>query len=319
MADGNGFSTQADNVERTVYVSNIGPQCTLKKITEFFGFCGKIASLRLRTASPGPSQEALVEFENPLAAKTSLMLKDALIDGVPIQVVPAIERVPPQLESQEEVKSANLEGQLYQNDAEGTSRTSTSVVASMLAAGYTLGQDSFQKAVALDEQHSISAKAQEAWNSVTTTATNIDEQYNISSTTMNFWNQATATITPYVVSAGETAKPYLESANEAAKPYVEAASASVSSATSSAMENPNVRSAVDTVNTSVVNLQESATLAARDLEEQTKQKIDEENKRRQEASGESWEGEGGERVVIVEEDKVIVEEDKVIVEDQEVL
>ena len=223
----------------------------LFQITEFFGFCGKIASLRLRTASPGPSQEALVEFENPLAAKvsfvfsllfvclmdgemfvtflicqTSLMLKDALIDGVPIQVVPAIEvflfkkkmilkkeensvtkegefsykrrrmtqrkyfdfslqRVPPQLESQEEVKSANLEvfhvfltpfsappnpkpqnhipidlslffqGQLYQNDAEGTSRTSTSVVASMLAAGYTLGQDSFQKAVALDEQHSV--------------------------------------------------------------------------------------------------------------------------------------------------------------------
>ena len=60
-----------------VHVSAIAPQTTEQHLTEFFSFCGKIASLSFDPAA----HSAVIRFEKPGTAKTALMLNGGTLDG----------------------------------------------------------------------------------------------------------------------------------------------------------------------------------------------------------------------------------------------
>uniref|UniRef100_A0A7S4JRG4 RRM domain-containing protein n=1 Tax=Paramoeba aestuarina TaxID=180227 RepID=A0A7S4JRG4_9EUKA len=245
----NDFGVDLQTLDRTVYVTNIAPTASIEKLSEFFGFCGKIRSLRLRKVEENNTQEALIEFDAPSASKTALMLKDALIEGVPICVASlSADSLPPYLTANANstpVHEANLDGQRYADESGEQNRSSTSVVASLLGAGYTLGNNAFQSAVEYDKQNHFSEKASEIVHNLSAQAAQYDEQYGVSTSVNNLWETTKAMTAPYV-----------ESTVNATAPYVEAAKVTATNTTAAVMANPSVQATVDTVNASVANLGE---------------------------------------------------------------
>eukprot|EP01111_Echinosteliopsis_oligospora_P015808 TRINITY_DN636_c0_g1_i1.p1 TRINITY_DN636_c0_g1~~TRINITY_DN636_c0_g1_i1.p1 ORF type:complete len:330 (-),score=108.55 TRINITY_DN636_c0_g1_i1:103-1032(-) len=170
---------------RSVFVSNISPNAVEKAVSDFFSFCGKITRLVLRpsTTNTDGSQEAIVTFETDSAAKTALLLTNALIVDRPITVIPYTAT---SADVSAEV-SADSSQQIPQRAhvAPDSERTKTSVVASMLAAGYVLGSDTITKAREVDEKHSISAQLNVAANQVKVKADQVDKALHISETAAN--------------------------------------------------------------------------------------------------------------------------------------
>jgi len=166
---------------RAVFVTNISPNATEKTVSDFFSFCGRITRLTLRNSAEGGSQEAVVVFETDSAAKTALLLTNALIVDRPITVVPHFpgtgEEVPGI--TVEAGQPAITERQHVVSDAE---RTKTSVIASLIAAGYVLGSDTIGKARDLDEKHMISLQLKVGAEQIKAKANEIDKQLHISET-----------------------------------------------------------------------------------------------------------------------------------------
>jgi len=154
-----------------VYVSNIASTADQKAITDFFSFCGRITGLTLRPTSSGV-QEAVVLFETESASKTALLLTNAFIIDRAIVVSPYTPEVGIPLP---EVGGAQASASEKQFGVPDQHRTKTSVVASVLAAGYTVGEDAMKKAKDYDEKHSLS-------QTVKTKATEIDKKLGISET-----------------------------------------------------------------------------------------------------------------------------------------
>jgi len=71
-------------------------------------------------------------------------------------------------------------------------RSKTSVIASLLAAGYTLGEDAISRARSIDEQNQISSKVVAAAEVAKDKLFQIDQQYQISSTLGNVVQNVTA-------------------------------------------------------------------------------------------------------------------------------
>ncbi|KAI0930747.1 hypothetical protein AcV7_004847 [Taiwanofungus camphoratus] len=91
-----------------IQVSNISPATTEQHLSEFFSFCGKIASIDYTPAS----QSATVHFEKPSAAKTALMLNGGALDGSPLTVTSETVHS----DQEEEKQPAHHEGPLEQSD-----------------------------------------------------------------------------------------------------------------------------------------------------------------------------------------------------------
>lgn len=167
---------------RAVSVSNISPNATEKTVSDFFSFCGRITKLSLRKDSGADgAQEAVVIFETDSAAKTALLLTNALIVDRPITVVPHVAGT-------EEVQQLE---QTTENQAEITNRefaapdherTKTSVMASLLAAGYILGDNTVSQAREFDEKHMISLQLKVGAEQVKAKANEIDKALHISET-----------------------------------------------------------------------------------------------------------------------------------------
>jgi uncharacterized protein YdaT len=169
---------------KAVFVANISPNATEKTVSDFFSFCGRITKLTLRKEPTGDgSQEAIVVFETDSAAKTALLLTNALIVDRPITVVPHVstsidtEGAPT---TQTEVPQENITNRTF--TAPDHERSKTSVVASMLAAGYVLGTDSVAKAREFDEKHMISLQLKVGAEQVKAKANEIDKALHISET-----------------------------------------------------------------------------------------------------------------------------------------
>jgi len=167
---------------RAVFVTNISPNATEKTVSDFFSFCGRITRLTLRNSAEGGAQEAVVVFETDSAAKTALLLTNALIVDRPITVVPhspaAGEEAAPGV-TVEAGQGTITERQHAVPDAE---RTKTSVMASLVAAGYVLGSDTIGKARELDEKHMISLQLKVGAEQIKAKANEIDKQLHISET-----------------------------------------------------------------------------------------------------------------------------------------
>jgi len=186
-----------DPANRTVFVTNIAPTATSKTVSEFFAFCGAISSLTMRVQnSEEKVQEAIIEFKQEAATKTALLLTNALIIDRPISVTRYQGETP---KTEEELKAQNAhvykeeDLQNKPHELPASERTQTSVIASIIAAGYQLTSGTLEAAKNYDEKHAITAQikagAEGAIATVTAKASELDTQYKISETT-TAWTQA---------------------------------------------------------------------------------------------------------------------------------
>jgi len=265
--------TEAEDI-RAVFVSNISPNATEKTVSDFFSFCGRITRLNLRreATSADGAQEAVVVFETDSAAKTALLLTNALIVDRPITVVPYTpsptelssisgEERPPETEENITTRPQTVP------DSE---RSKTSVVASLLAAGYVLGSDSIGKARDLDEKHMISLQIKVGAEQIKAKANEIDRQLHITET-------ATAIKTAAFEKAKEVDEKYqiTQKVGNAA----EMAKQQVSAIATKANENETVAKGVNAVKAVGSAIQQSV----QNLKEETLKAVDE-KKQAKEAS-----------------------------------
>jgi len=190
----------SSDFSKAVYVSNIAPTANEKTVSDFFSFCGKITKLILKKSdAANGTHEVVVWFETESAAKTALLLTNALIVDRPISVVsyakadgtPVVEWV-----AIEEQKNP---GALHVPEPRDFSvpdeqRSKTSVVASLLAGGYSLGADAAQKAKEYDEKYGLTAPLYAGAEQVKQAVLAVNEQYKISETATGIANATTATI-----------------------------------------------------------------------------------------------------------------------------
>lgn len=192
MAD---FQPQADN--KTVQVTNISPSANEKTVSDFFSFCGKISKLYLNKQN----NSAVIQFESESAAKTALLLTNALIVDRPITVVSFTQPTTSSSQPASEVPSSDHPEQhlgqqvdpdhITQRDFGNVSdeeRSKTSVIASLLAAGYVLGTDVLDQAKDYDEKHNLSLQAKVAVEQIKVKAHELDQQLKISETAASIKN-----------------------------------------------------------------------------------------------------------------------------------
>ncbi|KAJ2722422.1 Protein vip1 [Coemansia sp. Benny D115] len=162
-----------------IVVDNIALSANENTVRDFFAFCGPIESVELQKRENG-TQSGLLKFSNADAAKTSLLLSNALINYEPISVAPLYPQehpatpnnetrdvpAPPtpnrQASSSQGVANTNYEGKpaLY-------------VVHELLAAGYVVGEHIVGRASEFDNKYHVSHRTQEQ-------ARSLDNQYKFS-------------------------------------------------------------------------------------------------------------------------------------------
>eukprot|EP01101_Sappina_pedata_P002126 TRINITY_DN12396_c1_g1_i1.p1 TRINITY_DN12396_c1_g1~~TRINITY_DN12396_c1_g1_i1.p1 ORF type:complete len:355 (+),score=151.26 TRINITY_DN12396_c1_g1_i1:37-1101(+) len=174
-----------------VFVSNISPSANEQSLASFFSFCGSITSLKLTTfAGTNKASEAIVTFDSEAAAKTALLLTNAVIADRPITVVPFGEGVR-QVPSTGSVDSGNvteISGSQIPNKGYAVpdeQRTKISALAGLLAQGYQLGDDAIAKARSIDDQNHISERVSQAAAATRVKLAEIDQSYRISETFSN--------------------------------------------------------------------------------------------------------------------------------------
>jgi hypothetical protein len=125
-----------------------------------------------------------VIFETDSAAKTALLLTNALIVDRPITVVPhtpsptdaeTLSQQPQSTQSTENITNRTF-------TAPDSERSKTSVVASLLAAGYILGENTVSQARDFDEKHMISLQIKVGAEQVKAKANELDKALHISET-----------------------------------------------------------------------------------------------------------------------------------------
>ncbi|KAL2175025.1 uncharacterized protein P884DRAFT_229051 [Thermothelomyces heterothallicus CBS 202.75] len=138
----------------TVHVKNIGAQTEDKEIKDFFSFCGKISSIDI--TSEGETKSATVNFEKETAARTALLLNHTQLGGNEITVTGDNVSTPPPQESSADAaeRGADDVSSVLTQEEKPRSR----ILAEILAHGYLVADQGLQKAIALDEQHNITAR-----------------------------------------------------------------------------------------------------------------------------------------------------------------
>jgi len=212
-----------------VFVTNIAPTATAKTVADFFAFCGTITSLTMRTkrGSPEKVQEAVIEFKQEAATKTALLLSNALIVDRPITVsrfVSARQKALSEKDKEDQNQQTLEENEIENKDHKvpASQRTETSVVASLLAAGYTLANGSLEAAKKYDDLHKISSRLSETTGAIKAKAVEIDKDYKISETasswTASTFNAISDIDKKYAISSSATA--IVHSAGDAMKESV---------------------------------------------------------------------------------------------------
>ncbi|KAJ1983090.1 Protein vip1 [Dimargaris verticillata] len=209
-----------------VYVTGIALEATETAVKDFFTFCGRIQQFQLRPAVTGKSQEALVEFEKDSAAKTAVLLSNAMIAEQPIEVKYYYDTfnapsptVPSQSPAQEHTHDTD---QFVQNrDLSQEEKPKTSIVQEIVASGYLLSEKIMAKAHEYDTRYGLSTKALSLLGQakqgastldqklkVSENIKQIDEKYKIQDTVTNLTNQALSS------TAGQRVSSALQQAKE---------------------------------------------------------------------------------------------------------
>lgn len=138
----------------TVSVQNISAQTSEKEVRDFFSFCGKISHISVTPESNAADsvKSASVTFEKESAAKTALLLDNTQLGPNQVHVT----------------TTASLDqlagGKLSAADEESSDHISqedkprSRIVAEYLAHGYAISDKAIERALALDQQHGVSAR-----------------------------------------------------------------------------------------------------------------------------------------------------------------
>ncbi|KAJ1883054.1 Protein vip1 [Coemansia sp. RSA 1722] len=154
-----------------VVVDSIALSATESNVRDFFAFCGPIELLELKKQENG-TQSALIKFGNIEAAKTSLLLTNAVINYEPITVSPLFQNAMPATPPPhaEHSSGSNPAGSnTRQTDYNSSNVASTSyegkpalyVVHELLAAGYLVGERVVNRASEFDSKYRVSGRTQE--------------------------------------------------------------------------------------------------------------------------------------------------------------
>jgi len=245
----------------------------------FFSFCGKISKLYLTKTENADTSVAVVQFETESAAKTALLLTNALIIDRPITVVPystgqekekPVETTPndnPVVNAKTEVPADHITQRDF--GVPDDQRSKTSVVASLLAAGYVLGQDVLVAAKDVDEKNMISLQAKVAVASVTAKLHEFDMSYGISEKAQNIQKQATEK----VKQLDEQYK-----LTEKAKEVGNKITTTTTTAVNMVLSQPTVASTVSAVKEKATTVKNSVSASISELETETKKQIEEKQK-----------------------------------------
>lgn len=173
---------------RSVLVTNISPSATEKTVSDFFSFCGKINKLFLKKEEGKDTGSAVIQFETESAAKTALLLTNALIVDRPITVTtyisgapsstPAPETTPSPVETGTPANTENIEHKDF-GGVSDEDRSKTSVIASLMAAGYVLAENALDKAKEYDEKTNFSQRAKITVDQMKAKAEELDQQLKI--------------------------------------------------------------------------------------------------------------------------------------------
>jgi len=170
-----------------VNVTGISTQTPEKEVRDFFSFCGKIATLDLKTE--GESQSATVTFEKETAAKTALLLDNTQLGPSQVHVTTASSHGATSTSTSKGADHEESEHDVAQED-----KPRSRIFAEYLAHGYVISDKVIERGLALDQQHGISNKFTSALKNfdekykATDKTRNIDQQYGVSARANTAWS-----------------------------------------------------------------------------------------------------------------------------------
>jgi len=271
---------EQDKIVHAVEVKNISPNANEKTVSDFFSFCGKISKLYLDKEEGKETSRAVVEFSTESAAKTALLLTNALIVDRPITVTPYPPKDAEKKSEQSGPGTAVPAENITQRDFGGAhddERTKTSVLASMIASGYGLASDALHKAKQYDEEHNITLQLKVGMEQLKVKAHEVDQTYGISEK---------AAFVKH--SAEEKAKKLNEEykITEKASAAAEKMKSTAGAVAAKAQENPTVSQAVGTMKSGWQTVANSVSGFYNEYKEQTAKAIEEKKKERAAQAGE---------------------------------
>jgi len=143
-----------------IIVNNISEDASEKTVKDFFLFCGKIVEFELQ--KEGDRQVALVLFERESAAKTACMLTNAMIVNSQISVKPYFEETS---DSGDHTSQEN--------------KPKVTVLAEILAAGYTLQDQIIEKGLEIDAKYGFVGRIQAYVEAAKAQAKTLDEKFQV--------------------------------------------------------------------------------------------------------------------------------------------
>jgi RNA recognition motif-containing protein len=187
----------------TVYVKNISTATSEKEIKEFFSFCGKITSIQVEKTS-ATSQEAVVTFEKPTAAKTALLLDHTQLGANQVSVSTTHQGD----DSDDHHYTSNDDRDSDEITQEEKPRSR--IIAEYLAHGYVISDAATQRAIELDQKHGVSdrflstlQKIDQKYNA-TDKAKGVDQTYGITQKATGVASSLFNTVMSYYEKAADT-------------------------------------------------------------------------------------------------------------------
>lgn len=153
---------------KKVVVTNIDEHASEKTVKDFFLFCGKIKEFELIKEESNDKQLAYVTFERDTAAKTALMLTNAVIGNSQITVRPA-----------EDCQSYNDESDDCDIQA---SKPKAAIFAEILAAGYSLQDAILEKGIEFDAKYGICDYFYQYLAQIQANLKHLDKQFKVTET-----------------------------------------------------------------------------------------------------------------------------------------
>jgi len=137
----------------------------INTLSNFFSYCGTITNLYTEPDENG-TMRSFITFEDPDSVKNALFLTGGTLNGQVIHIEASpLKEVPVQTQGIINNQPRYLPPVIH---------SMTSIIASLLAAGYTLRDDVIAKAKEFDEQHGIVERLKETKNMVQTKFVEID-------------------------------------------------------------------------------------------------------------------------------------------------
>ncbi|RIB11307.1 hypothetical protein C2G38_118890 [Gigaspora rosea] len=164
-------------MSRKVVVHNISGTASEKTVKDFFLFCGRIKEFELVKDESSDKQIAYITFERDTAAKTALMLTNAVIGDSQITV---------------KCEDDDAPHEEYTQDGDGISqedKPKAAIIAEIMAAGYQISDTIIQTGIDYDAKFGISARLTQYLKALQEQIQSLDNSYHVSETISNTSSQ----------------------------------------------------------------------------------------------------------------------------------